>query len=256
MNRQFARCLADLAIIVACAASAFSQGLYWESKNTMGANGEVVNTSKMYAMPKMLKTVNDSNGNEVIFRIDKDLMYVVHPTEKTYEVVTFAEVEASMKTRNEELHKRMQAMPEAQRKMMEKMMGGGEEKPVDIKATGETRVIGGHSCMKYVATQDGKEMMTLWTTRDIKDFERMKKDWVEVSKRMLMMSPGGAKGIAEAFSKIEGFPMETQFSGMSSMVTKIEKRSTPVSEFEVPTGYTKVKSALQEANEKAKKSGK
>ena len=46
--------------------------------------------------------------------------------------------------------------------------------------------------------------------------------------------------LAAAMENLDGFPMETIIGGMSSTVTKVEKKAIPASEFEIPAGYTKV----------------
>jgi hypothetical protein len=61
----------------------------------------------------------------------------------------------------------------------------------------------------------------------------------------MAMTPGGARSIADAFQKIQGFPVEVDTEqGMKNVVTKFDKRNTPASEFEVPAGYTKVENEL------------
>jgi hypothetical protein len=77
-------------------------------------------------------------------------------------------------------------------------------------------------------------------------FDVIRKDWIEFSKRMASLS--NTTGMSEAYSKIDGFPMETDMllgsTKMVTVVTKIEKRSPSAREFEVPAGYTKTQSPL------------
>lgn len=58
-----------------------------------------------------------------------------------------------------------------------------------------------------------------------------------------------AKGMSDVYKKINGFPMETKISMMgqqiTTVVTKVEKQSVAKSEFEIPNGYKKVKSAME-----------
>jgi hypothetical protein len=76
-------------------------------------------------------------------------------------------------------------------------------------------------------------------------------DWKEFAKRMSAMSSRFAKGIADAYKTVDGFPIQTTMKVMNNevvtTVTKIEQRSTPAGEFEIPTGYKKVKSPLEDA---------
>jgi GLPGLI family protein len=242
------------------AVNAFGQGAYWESKVEGGPmNGQ---TDMMYYMPKMFKMVSSGRDNTMIFRLDKDLVYIVNPKEKTYSEITFAQMEAMMKkgkskldARMAEMRKKMESMPEEQRKMMEKMMGSkmagmNKDVKIDVTATGEHKPISGYACTKYVATQDGEEIMTFWTTKDAKEFASMRQDFESWASRMAALNPMAGKGYQEAFMKLQGFPIETDMGDIKNVVTKIEKRSTPLSEFEVPAGYTKVKSDFEKGMEK------
>ena len=230
-----------------------AQGLYWESTMNGGPISE--RHEQMWVVPKMMKGVTQETGETFIIRMDKELFITIDPKEKTYSEITFDDMEKMMKKVNPkiaEMQKKLAAMPEEQRKMMEKMMGGamsgmGKEAKVDVKGTDESKEISGFPCTKYVVTQDDKEMMTFWVTKSVSGFESLRKDWEELSKRMMAMNPMGNKGLGEAFMKIDGFPIQTEMSqGITNTVTKVEKKTAPAGEFEVPAGYKKVKSKMME----------
>ncbi len=252
-------------VALCIAASAFSQGLVWQSK-TEGAVKERM--TENFAMPKMFKTVRSEDVKEgaiVIFRLDKELLWTLNPEKKTYSEMTFAEMEklmskagGKMDAAMAKMEEQMKDMTPEQREMMQKMMGGkmpgaGSSKPTQVKNTGERKTISGYACTKFVVTDDEKDFMTLWVTRDVRGFEPLMADWKEFSKRMGAMNRF-AKGAVDAYKNIEGFPIETTVSMMNTTVTttvtKIERRSTPANEFQVPSGYTKVKSQLEDALEK------
>jgi hypothetical protein len=125
--------------------------------------------------------------------------------------------------------------------MAEAMMGGGmmkKEPKVENRNTGETRTISGYKCTKYLVIVDGQESSTVWASRDVKEFEVMRKDMEEFARRMKAMMPAGMGGAAGAMEGIDGFPIQTETShGWKSVVTKIESRSTPESAFVAPSGY-------------------
>lgn len=231
-------------VILAFAAGAYAQGLYWESKGS-GAAGE--RSSRHYYMPKMFKSVEDENGSVVIFRLDKEVLYTIHTKEKTYRQLTFAEMEGAMKKGGEkmdkkmaELQKQMESMPPEQRKMMEDRMGAfmpGKDQKIDVIATGDRATISGFPATKYIIKRNGKEMLALWVTKELKGYDAMRGDFDQFMKRSMRMSPI-AKGMADAFTKVEGFPVQTEIGQMKETVTKIERRSIPSSEFDVPAGYT------------------
>ncbi|MBN1397807.1 MAG: DUF4412 domain-containing protein [Bacteroidetes bacterium] len=234
-----------LTVLIAIAvSSAVSQGLYWESitKMSMGDNKEM--QSSMYYAPKMFKS---STGNNItIFRLDKKMIYMIDNQKKEYTAMTFSEMEASVKQANkqlEALQEQMKNMPAEQRKQMEKMMGGmgmgAKSSKIDVKKTGEKKTICGYSCVKYVINENGKEAGVVWTTTGVTGIGGLEKDMKEFSQRMAAQMPK-AKEMMEAFKKIEGFQLETTISGISTTVTKIEKKSIPAGEFEIPAGYKKV----------------
>jgi hypothetical protein len=149
-----------------------------------------------------------------------------------------------MSSQMAEMQKKLADMPPEQRAMIEKMMGskGKEDAPTTVTPTSEKRTISGYACQKYTLDRDGKTVITVWATKEITAFEGMRKDWSQLQKRLMALTPGGAKSIAEAFTKIQGFPVQTEMEqGITNVVTKFEKRTTPAGDFEVPSGYTKVK---------------
>lgn len=251
-------CIAIMALLVlGLVATASAQGLYWESTMSGGPIGE--RHEHMWAVPKMMKAVTTETGEMFIIRLDKELFITVDPKEKTYSEMTFADMENMMKkaggkrdTKMAEMQKKLEAMPEEQRKMVEKMMGDkmpgmSKDAPVDVKSTGDKKEISGFSCTKYVVAQGDNDVMTLWVTKDVSGFEEMHKDWEQFSQRMMAMNPMAGKGIGEAFKKIDGFPIQTEMGhGMTSTVTTVEKKVAPAKEFEVPPGYKKVKPKMMD----------
>jgi hypothetical protein len=237
--------------------AAYGQGVYWESKTdgTMmqGKSAE----AKFYYMPGKFKTVTSRNGDAVIVRLDKEFVITVNAEEKTYSEITFAELEEVMKksrarmdSHMEEVQKQMADLPEEQRKMMEKMMeklpGKQKEGKVSVRKTGGQRSISGFSCTQYVVSQDGKDVVTVWATKEVHDFKTMRKDLEEFSRRMAALSPMGSVGLVEGMKTIDGFPIQTEAGDGVTLVTKIERRSTPAAEFEAPAGYAKVASPMIE----------
>lgn len=227
-----------------------AQGLYWKSTRTLEGTDE---TEEFYYMPKMFKTIAQ-DGEIAIFRIDKNVLYTVNPKEKQYSEIPFAELDRilkgmgeKMKAAADQMRESLKNLPEEQRKQLEQMMGGGgKQTPVEVKNTGEKKTIGGYGCTKHVVQQGDKELATAWTTLEIKEFGAMRDDFEEFSKRMMGMNPMGGS-LVEGLQKVEGFPMKTEYvKRMKMVVSKVEKRSFSVSEFEVPSGYEKVKSKLEE----------
>jgi hypothetical protein len=244
------------------AVSAFGQGLYWESTRTGSMMGEKSETVKYYYTPKKFKSATGDSGHVAILRLDKEVMIMLNPKEKTYSEISFADMEkmvkkssAQMDEKMAELQEKLKNMPEEQRKMVEQMMGNKmpgmkKESKVEVVKSGDTKKISGYSCSKFVVNQDGKELLTVWATKDVKDFETIRKDMEEFRQRMAAMNPVMRKGFTEGLKNIDGFPIETDMGDtMKEVVTKVEKKSIAASEFEIPGGYKKVKSPMMEGKE-------
>jgi hypothetical protein len=260
MTHRFVRRAFGLCLALSIGLAAFAQGMYWETVTKGGPLGDEGMKAQMAYMPRMFKVMNPGEDNIMIFRLDKQVMYTLHPAKKTYSQMTFAEMEAAMKKASakmdgetEDMKKRMASMPEEQRKMMEQMMGdkmGGKASTYEVSLPGDRKTISGYGCGKCVITQDGKDLMTLWVTKEVKGFDAMRRDMEEFSSRMMDMNPMGAKGLADAMKKVDGFPIETETAqGINTLVTKVEKRTTPAAEFEVPAGFTKEKPGIKKGLE-------
>lgn len=253
MKSTLMRCCM-LFLMLAIATAVFAQGFYTESKTSGGALGDRELLSKSFYMPKMIKVINGGENNAMIFRMDKQMIFEVNAEEKTYSETSFAEWEARMKklqstmdSQSSELRKKLDEMPEEQRKMVEKMMGskatGKKESKIDVVASGEKKTIAGMSATKFVVTDDGKETMTVWATKDLKGFEVLRKDYEEYSQKLMAGNSSAMSGLADAMKKIGGFPLAIEFGDAMKMeVTKAEQSGISLKEFEVPPGFTKVKS--------------
>jgi GLPGLI family protein len=252
MQYQKHRTLVIICLLIFSASFAFSQGLYWESVTTVSMAGEHKMNSKSFYRPHMFKQMSDEEAT--IFRLDKDVLYNIDYHQKEYSEMTFAELEALVKQANGELEgqmaelkKHLANVPAEQREAMEQMMGnkikgGSEDKKIEVIKTSESKSINGYSCTKYIFKEDGKEMGSIWTTTNVPDFSSMQKDFKEFSQRLASQMSMKGFQMAEAMKKIDGFPIQTTIRGVTAMVTKLEKRSIAMSEFEVPASFKKVKS--------------
>jgi hypothetical protein len=220
------------------------QGLYWESITVVPiANGKVIHSTSSYR-PHMFKQSSDNSVS--IFRLDKEMMYLIDTQKEEYSEMTFAEMEANAKKANkklEEMNEKLKNLPPEQRKMMEQMMGkaamGGQNAKIDVIKTAEKKNISGYICIKYAMKEDTTEIGSVWTTTGVPDFGSMQKDMKEFGQRMAAQMPKAGE-MVEAMKKVEGFPVQTTIAGITTTVTKIENKVAAASEFEVPAGYKKV----------------
>lgn len=241
--------------------TALSQGLQWESViHPEGSPDTSVSTS--YYMPKMFRVSGGAGDPGIIVRLDRKVFIVVNDAKKEYSEMTFDEMEAAMKKVGgamggamAEMEKQMANLSPEQRKMMKEMMGDklpGMKKAakIEVSTTGEKQKISGYSCVKNSVTRDGKEFMALWTTREIGAVAAMGDEMKEFGKRMAAMNPMGDQSEIEAMMSVEGFPIQTELAGTTTVVTKVVEKAVPVGTFEVPAGYKEVESEILKGLEK------
>jgi len=233
-------------------AAARSQGLAWESTVTLPMGDAKEGHVTTLYMPKMIKQLLPERGRATIIRLDKELFITVNEKEKTFSEITFAEMSARLKelggVKNDklaEMQQKLKELPEDQRKVVEKMMGGmtaaaGDDAPLELKHDAGTETIGGYACTKSVFRRGESDVLTLWTTKDVKGFDAMAADLHELGSRLASMLPANGKALADAYRRAEGFPMKIAGQGFSTTVTKVEARTTPAEEFAPPPGFKKV----------------
>jgi hypothetical protein len=180
-----------------------------------------------------------SPEGHVIFRADKDSMYVLDPAQKTYQAMALATVREMSKaagTMGEEMSKAMEGMSEedkAQMKkvmeklkdnpqmkeMADKMMGNasgsasgesaGEAEPfmtVKVTPTDETKTINGWDTKKYTATMKmmmGTGTMEIWAAPSL----QIDADMYNTLQASMMVGSNGFDDLVAEMKKIDGVPV-------------------------------------------------
>ncbi len=212
--------------------------------------GDRTSVSHMSYMPQMLKVAGNDGNRTVILRMDQQKLYTLNTNDKTYTEMTFDQLEAMAKkaasrfdAKSEDMRKRLEGMPEDQRKMVEKMLAdqsANKNAKVDVKKIDQKKQVAGYSATGYTITRNGKEVLTLWATRDIKGFDTMKKDLQNFNQRLSSFNPMMGKEMNEALKTVDGFPLEVDMAnGVKTVMSDIQSKNTSGSEFQVPAGYTK-----------------
>ncbi len=262
VQRMASRAMA-LCFALCAAAAAFGQGLTWVSTTSGGPMGDRTSSAHMYYMPQMLRVVGNEGNRTVILRMDQQKIYTLNSNDKTYTEMTFDQLEAMAKkaasrfdANSEEMRKRLEGMPEDQRKMVEKMLAErnankDQKAKIDVKKVGQTKQVAGYAATGYTLLRNGKEVLTLWATRDIKGYDAMKKDLRSFNQRLTSLNPMMSKEMSEALKTVEGFPLEVDMTnGVKTVMSNIESKNTPTSEFQVPSGYTKTEREAPEEEQK------
>jgi len=231
---------------------------YWEQTTVRTSTmpmqpKEVTENEKIFYKPGKFKSMNLTTEKTMIYRFDKELMWTIDHTDKSYTEVTFAQMQEGMEKMRTAMKQEMKDISPEERQMMEKVMGkklgkmfGGDEPALEVtvKRTGKTRKVIGYNCEQIFLNLNEEPMMEMWIT----DKYSMGNDFLEVYQKM-----GFMKGkLSEDAKKIKGIPLATKMTfdmGMGKMesdseVTKIVKTSVSDNEFEVPKGYKKKASGM------------
>lgn len=197
--------------------------------------------------------------SDIIFRADKNLLWMIDPDARTYREMTQADMAATAKQVNsamEEMKKQMAEMPPEQRAMMEKMMGkmgamGTEtQAPVEFRKVASGEKVGSWVTDKYEATRNGQKVAEMWVAplsavkikpEEMQVMEALTKFFEEGLKQFMPgiampSTPGGAKN---------GIPVKTvQYSNGApsgiTVVKTIETKELPPKTFEIPDGFQKL----------------
>jgi hypothetical protein len=219
---------------------AASQGLIVEVEKSSGG------TEKLCFMPGKFKNV-DSEGKITIVRLDQETLYQIDPENRSYTAMTFADMkkmsDAGKSVMDAMMKKKMESLPPEKRKAYEDRMaayqkGTSAETKYDVTNTGESKIISGYACTKYLVKRNGENYETIWATGAIGDVEVARKDMEQLMEKMSSAMKTRSTPLVW-FKQIPGFPVKTERSGNTSTVSHVEKRTVSDSEFEVPAGYAR-----------------
>ncbi len=209
--------------------------------------GQKTEQHKAFYKQGKFKSADLTNGEDMILRFDKELMWSINHKNKTYTEMTFADMQKGMKDMQSAFQEQMKNMSPEERKAMQEMMGKGMGKmfsdqssiEISLKRTGKTKTILGYDCEQVYFNLDDVPMMEMWVTTKLS----MGTEWIDIYEKMGMMK---FKISAEA-RKLRGLPLVSKVTtdmGMGKMetlteTTRVVKTSVADSEFEVPKGYKK-----------------
>lgn len=201
----------------------------------------------------------EADRSRVIFRADKNLMWVINDSKKTYQLIDQAFVDqmaAQVAQAKAQMQAQLAAMPPEQRAQAEKMMqqyggamgGAASTFKLDYRKTGETRSIDGHACTKY-DTYWGKDLLSYAWVAPYSSLKLQPSDaavWEKMSKFVeKMTSSMGLTATKKDYipmHELNGIPLLTQelTNGKITSETLVESVSRgPIApgSFDLPAGY-------------------
>jgi len=180
--------------------------------------------------------VTDETHRRSIVDFNAHTLTSVDKDRKTYTVRSFDE----LRKQGEQATRHFESMPKEAKKHL-----AGMDTPVTLRPTGTTQTITGYEAKEY-AIGGGPYSGSLWATEAI-DLGPRAQEWRELA-AAISGGPGPAGQLAEAMTKIKGFPLRiaitTAVAGKQFTVTteavEITEKAAPPDVLTVPEGFTKV----------------
>ena len=201
--------------------------LYLEQKVTtsgmMGRPG-TTSTQMLWMTKDMMRSEDPEQQSAIIFRLDKNLFYMLNMADKTYQEVTSEDfqkmfsVSAAMLGREEEAGK------------------------LNLTKTGKREKIGQWDCYQVIMEQPNMKI-DMWLTEEVTYDSTLFQKYMES-----MGGPFFSKEVLEQWAALEGYPIkaETTFTmgtmktTSTTLVTKVSQIPIPLDIFSPPPDYKKV----------------
>lgn len=251
-------CPAALIVLLATAAQA-DVTLVMETKS-LSPDSPGAATQEMTITPDKLSGYIRSGSQEqqMIYRGDKKLLWMIDPSSKSYLELTESGLAAIGEQVNSTMNERLAQLPADQRAQAEALLksrlGEGAVAPlIEAKNTGEKKTVEGHACTKWDLFRDGKKSGEAWVTprsefkvtpADFQVFGAMVQFFDGVRKAIPMAQALWRNGDTFAmFQKIDGIPVLTRrmdgdkVLGETTMKS-LERKPAAASLFELPAGLT------------------
>ncbi len=203
-----------------------------------------------------LQGAGKGEEHSILYRKDKDAVYMVNPAEKSYMEMTRADMKKAadkMKQAMEQMRAAMKNMPPQQREMMEKMMAGrggmgmtdsAADFHMEYKKVGLAKV-GSWSAVEYAGFRGGVKKTRVYVVEygalgvAREDFGVMK----ELGEFFKSLHMGPQADFYRDSETLKGLPVRTVVldeAGKDKLqmdLTEVKKESFPASEFDLPSGY-------------------
>lgn len=188
--------------------------------------------------------VDQGEKMSTIIRLDKNIMYVIDHSKKTYTEIPFSDLNDIISSSLEKSNLSKEEQAEAKKYMgFAKSMMKVE---VKVNDTGETKKIKSWNCRKYLMTT--KIMMTsstseIWATEDIKINANL---FRTLSFSLMAKQPGFDKAFEE-MKKIKGVSVLTTSTSSvmgakvksTQELLEVKEAAPPAGIYDVPSGYKK-----------------
>lgn len=197
----------------------------------------------------------DETHSRMIFRGDKNLMWMIDDGKKSYQQIDEATIDrmaGQMADARAQMQARLAQMPPEKRAQAEAMMkrfetGRPNASKVDYRKIGATKLIGGHLCTEYDSYYDGDLQAHLWVApysalnvspADAAVFKKMGEFFGKLTAGMA----GTRKQDYIPLRELNGLPLLTQDVDdgkitRETLIQSVSRSPIAAATFEVPAGY-------------------
>jgi hypothetical protein len=208
-----------------------------------------------------LRVEPDAGETAVIYRGDRDLVWLLNHPEKTFLQVdrgTTAAIAENLEAANRVLRERTRDLPAGQREALERMLEGTlgspppEEPAVITRATGRHDRVGDTECAEHEVLRGAERVaevcladfaaagVTRETFGVVRDLALFLRESVAAMAPRVFQKDG--MEALDSFQQIDGVPLRVRAfedgkPATETLVTGIEPRDFGSAEFEVPEGY-------------------
>lgn len=221
-------------LILALPLAAGADTLYTMKSHTdaikMGGQSQPAKDSTIKVWSASDRLRRDDGEQTMIFRMDKNRLYMVDHEDKTYSEVTLPI----------DLRKMMPKGSEA----MADQIAAGMKVSVQVAPSDETKKVGQWNAKRYDVTVQSamgmKIATTMWVSKEIEGFAGFNK----MAGTMASLQPGSGEWVKQ-LEKIDGFPVLTesrvdalgaQFGTREELVS-VETKPAPAGTYDPPAGY-------------------
>jgi hypothetical protein len=232
---MFQRAALAILILTLCAASAGADTLYTLKSHTdafeVAGQKQPAKDAQVQVWVGGDKLRRDEDGQSMIVRLDRNLLYLVDHEDKT-----FSEIPLPIDLRK--------MMPKGSEEMADQI-AAGMKLSVQVTPRDETRKVNQWNTKRYdVAVSSAMGMKiatTLWVSKEIEGFAPLNK----LAATVASLQPGSAAWVRE-LEKVDGFPvlqesnvdaLGARFSTREELLS-IEAKEAAAGAYDPPAGYT------------------
>lgn len=219
-----------LALLLAAASANAANEVMLRQRIDISSSTEVPREQTQY-YSESVRITDDERGTTIL-DLDKKTVTFVNKRDKTYSVITFAELEKRSDSHDE----RVKKLPPSVRDTI------NADVKIDLKPTGKSDTIAGYEAKEY--SVDAKGIIgSVWVAEKL-DLGGRAADWAKVSALFGgKNSPGGH--LDEALSKMKGAAVRRSLTQaplplVTSEVIEVKRMAPPASLRRIPEGYKKI----------------